>query len=393
MFFRIIFIITWVAPFLSIAQNIGIATPEGPTRAKLEVADAAGFGTTGAIFGTDGAGISLQRNWPSIGFNQYRDDILPGIHGRYLSNGFASVIYLHTELGNFVVDMFPSGTANNYTPAPNTVLTISPLGHVGIRTNSLQATLSVGRGDGINGTAVFLGDVYASHFNYQSSNQTYIRGGTASSKLLINRESQGDVLIGAGSTRVVINRPNSVPGATVDVSQVSGTDGLSQKNYFFNHRWGQRASYANTLNNGQGNFLDFSYNGTGIGRFQFWNGAFIQISDARYKTDIEPMGPVMKNLLKLRPVEYQVDVDGSGLSEKHTGLIAQEVKPLFPWLVRIVDNDQSDNRIRDLHTMNYSGLGVIAIKALQEQEEMIQTLENEYMELLSRLEAIEKKAK
>jgi hypothetical protein len=351
----------------------------------------AGVGTTGAIFGTDGAGISLQRNWPSIGFNQYRDDILPGVTGKYLSNGFASVIYLKTDVGQLVFDMYPSGTANNSMPAPVTAMTISNVGHLGIQTGSLDATLSVGRGAGFDGTAVFLGDVYASHFNYAGSDQTYIRSGTATSKLLINRESQGDVLIGAGLTKVVINRPNSVAGATVDVLQASSTtDNLTQQHYAFDHRWGQRVNFANTINNGVGNRLFFLYNNATKGNFQFWNGAYVTSSDATLKTDIELLEPVMENLLKLRPVEYEVTLNGTESTEKFTGLIAQEVKPYFPWLVRVIDNDQPKNRIKDLHTMSYTGLAVVAIKALQEQDKMIDALQAEYLELLTRLERIEK---
>ena len=50
------------------SQNIGIGITN-PTRAKLEVSGVSGSGATSAIFGTDGTGISLQRNWPTIGFN------------------------------------------------------------------------------------------------------------------------------------------------------------------------------------------------------------------------------------------------------------------------------------------------------------------------------------
>src|SRR5690242_19737063 len=50
------------------SQNVGIGI-DNPIRAKLEVNGAAG--ATSAIFGGEGAGISLQRSWPSVGFNQY----------------------------------------------------------------------------------------------------------------------------------------------------------------------------------------------------------------------------------------------------------------------------------------------------------------------------------
>lgn len=69
------------------AQNVGIGITN-PVRAKLEVFVVAGAGATSAIFGTDGTGISLQRNWPTISFNQYRDIVMPGSQGKYMANGF-----------------------------------------------------------------------------------------------------------------------------------------------------------------------------------------------------------------------------------------------------------------------------------------------------------------
>ena len=72
-------------PVLIFAQNTGIGTST-PTKGKLEVVGVAGAGATSAAFGTDGTGISFQRDWPTIGFNQYRNSILPGSEGKYMNN-------------------------------------------------------------------------------------------------------------------------------------------------------------------------------------------------------------------------------------------------------------------------------------------------------------------
>src|SRR5688500_7644912 len=91
------------------AQNIGIGT-NTPNRAKLEVHGA--VDATCAIFGGEGNGISLQRNWPSIGFNTYYSG-----GNRYLSNGFASKIYQDPGTGYLYWDIFPNGNTGLVAPS------------------------------------------------------------------------------------------------------------------------------------------------------------------------------------------------------------------------------------------------------------------------------------
>ena len=75
------------------SQYVGIGVIN-PVKAKLEVA---GINTTNAVFGSTSTGISLQQNWPTIGFNQYRDD---AVTPRYIGTGFAMVNYMDPSSGN-----------------------------------------------------------------------------------------------------------------------------------------------------------------------------------------------------------------------------------------------------------------------------------------------------
>ncbi|MEP1097376.1 MAG: hypothetical protein ABJG78_19825 [Cyclobacteriaceae bacterium] len=81
-----------------------------------------------------------------------------------------------------------------------------PGGNVGIGTSSPQGTLHVTRGVGSWGTAVFAGTDRNSHFNYSSEENTYIRGGKASSHVFIN-DNGGNVGIGTTNpeSRLSIN--------------------------------------------------------------------------------------------------------------------------------------------------------------------------------------------
>ncbi len=68
-----------VLPGPLFAQNVGIGVAD-PTKGRPEVVNGSGELAT-AIFGTNGAGMSLDHNWPRLGFNIY----WPG-NGKYDHN-------------------------------------------------------------------------------------------------------------------------------------------------------------------------------------------------------------------------------------------------------------------------------------------------------------------
>lgn len=368
------------------AQNVGIGTNTA-TRAKLEVIGVAGIGTTSAIFGTNSAGISLQRNWPTIGFNQYRDDVTPGVQGKYLNVGFAAIQYMDPNSGTLAFDMFPNGTQNAYTTGGVRAITIAGNGNTSIRGASTNATLTVPRGDGIDGTAVFVGPTHWSHFNYNINEDTYIRAGKDGGTVYINKIPTGSVLIGTTSAHIGINSPN--PFFTIEVYQPSGQKAFTLVDNY-NNRWAMAANHINTLNNGQGVALDFYYNNAGRSRFQYWDGAFIVLSDGQLKKEITTMEPVLEKVKKLNPVKYEM-TRNNPQHEKSIGMIAQEVNDQFPLMVRKVNDHSGNNQaIPNAMVMDYSGFGIIAIKALQEQQLQLLALEKEKTALLTRLEKLEK---
>src|SRR5262245_31889802 len=110
-------------------QRIGIGL-SNPTRAILEVNGAAGAGSTSALFGGDGSGISLQRNFPAIGFNQYNDGL-----SRFLSTGYAALQSFDSNNGIMSILMLNNGAANDYAPTITAALTIGFNGNVGIKSN------------------------------------------------------------------------------------------------------------------------------------------------------------------------------------------------------------------------------------------------------------------
>ncbi len=73
-------------------------------------------------------------------------------------------------------------------------------GNVGIQRVFPNATLSVGRGTGVDGTAAFFGTTHVSHFNYSGSEDTYIRGGKDNSKIILGDYTGSAVGIGTATT-------------------------------------------------------------------------------------------------------------------------------------------------------------------------------------------------
>ena len=202
-------------------ENVAIGFASNP-RAKLEVQGVVGNGSTSAIFGGEDSGISLQRNWPTIGFNQFRDG--PGGWGKAIASGYGMHMYLDINAGAFAIDMQDSvGKNEDFAMAPKRALTFFKNGFAQIGSNNItdQATLSISGRDNV-----------PSHFNYGSAGNTYIRGGQREyrnigqlalyrpSKVYINDVSGinsltnslqpgGDVILATGGGNVGIGTENT----------------------------------------------------------------------------------------------------------------------------------------------------------------------------------------
>ena len=129
-------------------------------------------------------------------------------------------------------------------------------------------------------------------------------------------------------------------------------------------------------------------NGRGALRFYRYSGGFVYysqltmtaagapqwtaVSDRRVKTNIVNADPILSRLRQMKLKNYKYK--GSDLPTR--GFIAQEVQAVFPDLVSELDNGMLG--------VNYMGFGPIAIQAINEQQEYIETLE-ERIEKLERL--------
>jgi hypothetical protein len=368
--------------FLWAQSNVGIGGV--PVRARLELFSGTGFGTSSAIFGSDGAGISLQQNWPGVGFNQYRLESTG--YGRYMSTGYAGVQYLDPANGVFCLDMHP--TAGNKDGLISTefyrAFSILSNGTVSFgkgtnNSNLVVDYLNVNGSNLANGSIHFHGTQYPSFINTANipAIPTQVGPGKDGGTTYINDISNGNIGIGSTSNLAKKLGINTMPFylTTLSIKHAATGGGLLliEPSSFNNWEW--------YVSNDNPVWLVHKYNGFQIGDYNPVTGVHSYVSDRRLKTDIRPMEPVLDKVMALEPVQYRMKSQAAG-TQLHPGFIAQEVKKLFPELVTLMPGKSSgENGVEDLHMLNYSQFFVLSLKAIQEQQDEIAALTKQLEQL------------
>lgn len=143
---------------------------------------------------------------------------------------------------------------------------------------------------------------------------------------------------------------------------------------------------------------DSDYWGIGIGNntknFKFYydgfattadissvDGSYNALSDSSLKKKINAMNPVMNKVMQMKPSTYIFKHDKN--ENEKVGFISQEIEKLFPQLVR-----ESDEGLK---LLNYSNISVIAIKAIQEQQATIETLQQELNAMKAEMQKLKNK--
>ena len=160
--------------------------------------------------------------------------------------------------------------------------------------------------------------------------------------------------------------------------------GLSLQNTDNNRTWDFWVS------SGNGDLVLYnSQLGPGVpaGTFSATTGVYLP-SDRRLKKDIAaiPMG-VLNKIMQLKPVSYHYNVEDES-AKRSIGFLAQDVQSLFP---ELVGESPVRNGQGGYLSLNYAGFGILAIKAIQEQQQQIESLKKENFSLSERLESLEKR--
>ncbi len=120
-----------------------------------------------------------------------------------------------------------------------------------------------------------------------------------------------------------------------------------------------------------GIYLSFNLQGSRVAYINT-NGSWTVDSDRSLKKNIHSMPSVLDRVLQLRPVKYHYN-EQSNTDKQSIGFIAQETLPLFPEMVVEGENGKLG--------MTYSTAGIIALKAIQEQQAQIEALQARNREL------------
>ena len=126
---------------------------------------------------------------------------------------------------------------------------------------------------------------------------------------------------------------------------------------------------------------------TADGGFYNLNNSRGALSDSRLKENIVDATPKLEDLLKVRIVDYNLK---NNSSKKYIGVVAQELEELFPALVETESpsaHDIDKGNTTNYKSVKYSCFNVMLIKALQEQQQII----NDLTLRLERLKAKKKK--
>jgi hypothetical protein len=377
---------------ITIAQNIGIGLTN-PTRAKLEVNGVAG--NTVAIFGGEGNGVSVQRNNPAIGFNHYYNAA-----DKYIANGYAAAQWFNAANGIMYFDFWNFGLANQNTTGLTRSMVIKPGGLVGIGNVDAHGYLQFPN-DLFNRKIVLWESANNNHQYYGfgiesgtlryavdapgAAHRFYAANNSSSSTLLMTIAGNKKVVIGshAGNSKLGINAGD--PTTSLEVVQADGT-GMALIDPTSWYYWELRNVYNGPLGSNT-SYLWFRYNGVGASVIRS-DGAYVVGSDLRIKKNIESMDDVLPKLLQVQAKTYEMRYNNPA-NQKSIGFIAQEFQKYFPGLVSVVDGNKAGYKdISELHIINYTGLSVIAIKAIQEQQQVIQQQQKQIDELNKKMDLI-----
>ena len=194
----------------------------------------------------------------------------------------------------------------------------------------------------------------------------------ASSVFNINHPNAGNIVRIHGDGEVGIN---GVPDTELHVRHgaAGGSDGFKLQNTGPNANW-WRMYVVNS--NANLNIYSKSQGSVSVGNFDDISGAYAATSDRRLKKNFKALHFNWKDFMNMETLSYEYKAQKD--KQRHIGLIAQDVEDIYPELISYNEDD-------DVYHLNYSGLGVVAIKAIQEQQKIIDTQASKIEELEAKL--------
>lgn len=167
--------------------------------------------------------------------------------------------HVRTAAGEMSLEAIVQSGSSTSLATGKTMMRISGNGGIYIGGASAPtATLEVARGTLSGGTARFVGTNYASHFNYSTNEDTYIRGGKAVSQIIIGDNNTGNILVTTTSGGNIGLRTQA-PTRTVTIGDVATGSAFLSYNLGASELWVTGCEYAS----GQNRYI--IYNSAGAG--------------------------------------------------------------------------------------------------------------------------------
>ncbi|WP_153800900.1 tail fiber domain-containing protein [Foetidibacter luteolus] len=358
------------------------------------------------------AWVQLSDQWQSNGFNSYnRYSGNVGIgtstppYKLTIRTGLKQYGFVHTDgdgiVGSWIGDFQGSGyggwlgTLSNhplhfYTAGGAAQLTLQSNGNVGIGTASPSFKLDVAgrirlRSETKSGAAAGLWFNDRTNTNAiafvgvpQQDNAIGLYGSVAGWGIIMNTisgnvgiaKNPGSANFSDASLQVRGRKINGTEMATLTLESPSGV-----------YNW----SFLIPDYIQKGHSLELYRNNLYMGMFASGDGSYHGVSDIRLKENLQPYPEVLSNVMLLKPYRYHFKNNPD--TSASIGFIAQQVASVFPELVKAGCYRNNDS----LLSLNYQALSVIALKAIQEQQVMIDELKATIVKIKQEMELLKQR--
>jgi hypothetical protein len=357
-------------------------------RARIDSSGNLGLGVTPSAWGSGSKGFQVLKGGLWHDNSQYfalvNNAYYDGTNWKYISTAASSQIV--QILGESRFYNAASGTAGDnvtYTQA----MTLDASGNLLVGTTTAVEKLTVAGGVKISGQTGNA-DVEGVLIDYQSSASSgrffaYNSGG--SNMRFFTNASGGSVTeraritadgrVGIGSTApdslLEILTPSSHTSQVLIARTQNSTTYTSSVASLICDRGTTNSTYnlLNCYNNGTGNQLVVRDSGN----VQNTNNSYGAISDVKLKENIVDASPKLADLMQVKVRSYNLKSDST---HKQLGVIAQELETVFPAMVEeAIDRDLEGNDLgTTTKSVKYSVFVPMLIKAMQEQQAMIESL-------------------
>ena len=190
--------------------------------------------------------------------------------------------------------------------------------------------------------------------------------------------SGGDVQFGTGTGNLIYNPSATAPALQLSGSTSSSTIGASAyitlKDATNSRFWAIQANASQDLS-----LWHKNTSWVNVGNFSNSTGIYTPVSNINKKKDFEASTIGLNEVLQLKPTLYRMKADDES-EPKQLGFLAQEVEPFIPQAY--VESKGEDKFIG----LNYNAIVAALVKAVQEQNQTIQSLQEQNQDLKSRLD-------